>query len=114
MDTTIANDLRLIASDVDHAPSDYLLFRRERVVDELVISSVLIWIYQIHLDLDPAVFAGLQDAAGQLHMCSKHCGQPRLENKRSSQPPNFYFFIFFASNRAQVLGAVKMDVKTLS
>ncbi len=44
MDTTIANDLRLIASDVDHAPSDYLLFRLERVVDELVISSVLIWI----------------------------------------------------------------------
>ncbi len=48
VDTTIANDLRLIASDVDHAPSDYLLFRMERVVDELVISSVLIWIYQIY------------------------------------------------------------------
>ncbi len=33
-----------IASDVDHAPSNHLLFRFERVVDELVISSVLIWI----------------------------------------------------------------------
>lgn len=52
--STIANDLRL-ADDIDHAPSDYLLFRLERVVDLVQLSA------DMDVDLD------LLDAAGQIH-----------------------------------------------
>jgi len=53
-------------STIDHAPSDYLLFHLDRLVDDLVQLSA-----DMDVDLDLAVFAGLQDAAGQLHMCSE-------------------------------------------
>ncbi|XP_065119656.2 uncharacterized protein [Paramisgurnus dabryanus] len=64
--STIANGLRLIANDLGHARSDDLLVRLERLEDDLVQLSA-----DMDVDLDPAVFAGLQDAAYQLHVRSE-------------------------------------------
>ncbi len=53
----------------------------------------------MYIDLDPAVLACLQDAADPLHKRSKHCGQPRLQNTRSSQSHLFEFLSYWERSK---------------
>lgn len=69
----VANNLRSLATSLDNnAANDYLQFRLERVMEDLVQLNA-----DMDTDIDAAVLDSLQEVAHQLHILSE-TEEPRI------------------------------------